>query len=148
MIWKPHVTVAAVAEHDGRFLIVEEEINGALVYNQPAGHLDENEGLLTAVVRETQEETAWRFEPRALVGLYLWKDAASNTYLRVCISGQCIAHDPDQPLDNGIVQALWLSRDELIATRTPLRNSLVLRCIDDYIAGKRYPLALLNDMIT
>jgi 8-oxo-dGTP pyrophosphatase MutT (NUDIX family) len=146
MSWNPHVTVAAVIERNGRFLIVEEVSNGQLVYNQPAGHLDEGESLITAAVRETLEETAWSFTPDALVGIYRWRNPGSNnTYLRVCFTGQCTTHDPNQTLDEGIVRALWLSRAELCASGR-LRSPMVLRCIDDYLAGSRYPLSLLSDL--
>lgn len=146
MLWKPHVTVAAVVERNNRFLIVEEESNGQLVYNQPAGHLDEGESLVSAVVRETLEETAWSFKPEALVGIYRWQNPGNNTtYLRICFTGHCTEHDPERRLDEGIMQALWLSRSELIASER-LRGPLVLRCIDDYLAGNRYPLALLSDL--
>ena len=146
MSWKPHVTVAAVVERNSRFLIVEEVSDGQLVYNQPAGHLDEGESLIKAAVRETQEETAWSFSPVALVGIYRWHNPGSNrTYLRVCFTGPCTTHDPNQRLDKGIVRAEWLSRAELSASGR-LRSPLVLRCIDDYLAGIRYPLSLLSDL--
>lgn len=146
MPWKPHVTVAAVVERNGRFLIVEEVSDGQQVYNQPAGHLDEGESLIKAAVRETREETAWSFSPEALVGIYRWHNPDSNrTYLRVCFTGQCTSHDPSQPLDAGILRAAWLSRAELSASGR-LRSPLVLRCIDDYLAGTRYPLSLLSDL--
>ncbi len=146
MPWKPHVTVAAVIERNSRFLTVEEVSDGQLVYNQPAGHLDEGESLITAVVRETQEETAWSFTPEALVGIYRWRNPDNNsTYLRVCFTGQCTSHDPNQRLDTGIVRAEWLSRAELDASGR-LRSPMVMRCIDDYLAGIRYPLDLLSDL--
>jgi len=146
MPWKPHVTVAAVVERNSRFLIVEEVSDGQLVYNQPAGHLDEGESLIKAAVRETLEETAWSFTPEALVGIYRWHNPDNNsTYLRVCFTGQCTIHDPNQRLDAGIVRAEWLSRAELSASGR-LRSPLVLRCIDDYLAGIRYPLNLLSDL--
>lgn len=146
MIWKPHVTVAAVVERDQRFLMVEELADSRRVYNQPAGHLDEGESLLHAVVRETLEETAWTFTPDALVGIYRWQNPDNQaTYLRLCFSGACDRHDPSRALDDGIIAAVWLSRAELAAS-TRLRSPLVLRCIDDYLAGIRYPLSLLSDI--
>lgn len=146
MPWKPHVTVAAVIERKSRFLMVEEASDGTLVFNQPAGHLDEGESLIRAAVRETQEETAWTFIPEALLGIYRWRNPENgSTYLRVCFTGQCTSHDPSQTLDSGIVRAEWLSRDELSASNR-LRSPLVLRCIDDYLAGIRYPLNLLSDL--
>jgi 8-oxo-dGTP pyrophosphatase MutT (NUDIX family) len=146
-IWRPYVTVAAIAERDGRFLLVEELIDGRLLLNQPAGHLDENESLLAAVAREAREETAWEFEPEALVGLYLWKEPAEHkTFLRAAFTGRCLRHHPDQPLDTGVQRALWLSRDEVAAAQGRLRSPLVLRCIDDYVRGQRFPLALLQHL--
>jgi len=147
MIWKPHATVAAVIEREGRFLMVEEDSEGAIVYNQPAGHLDPHESLIEAAIRETREETAWGFQPEAIVGIYRWlHEPTERTYLRVCFTGQCHDHRPEQALDDGILQALWLSRDELLAREDKLRSPLVMRCIDDYLAGHRYPLQILNDL--
>jgi ADP-ribose pyrophosphatase YjhB (NUDIX family) len=144
-IWKPHVTVAAVAEREGRFLLVEELIDGRLLLNQPAGHLDENESLQAAVAREAREETAWEFEPEALVGIYLWKEpAGQKTFLRAAFAGRCLRHDPQQPLDTGVQRALWLTRDEIAAQHGRLRSPLVLLCIDDYLRGRRYPLDLVR----
>jgi len=147
MIWKPHVTVAAVVEREGRFLIVEEEADGRVVYNQPAGHLDEGESLTAAVVREVLEETAWHFRPEALLGVYRWTNPETKiTYLRVCFRGECDAHEPRRALDKGILRACWMTRAEIENLKSQLRSPLVLRCVDDYLAGKRYPLALLTDM--
>jgi len=147
MIWKPHATVAAVIEREGRFLMVEEDSEGAIVYNQPAGHLDPNESLIEAAIRETREETAWGFQPEAIVGIYRWlHEPTERTYLRVCFTGQCHDHRLEQTLDDGILQALWLSRDELLAREDKLRSPLVMRCIDDYLAGHRYPLQILSDL--
>ena len=147
MIWKPHATVAAVIEHQGRFLMVEENADGDIVYNQPAGHLDPGESLVQAAIRETREETAWGFRPQAIVGIYRWHhEPTDRTYLQICFTGSCHDHEPDQALDDGILQALWLSRDELQARSDRLRSPLVMRCIDDYLAGHRYPLDLLSDL--
>jgi len=149
MEWLAHSTVAAVIEHDGRYLMVEEMTRGGLqVFNQPAGHLEEGESLIQAVMRETREETAWRFEPEGLVGIYRWQVPPDGaTYLRFCFHGRCHAHDPDQALDQGILRALWLTR-EALASGDPmrLRSPMVLRCIDDYLAGPNYPLSLLHDL--
>ncbi len=148
MIWKPDVTVAAVVEREGRFLLVEEQVGQALVINQPAGHLEPNESLLMAAVRETLEETAWHFKPEALCGIYLWKNAERNvTYLRVAFAGQVTEHFSDRGLDRGIQRTLWLSRNELIQRSAELRSLLVLRCIDDYLSGTRYPLDLLTHLV-
>src|SRR5215472_278836 len=113
MVWKPHVTVAAVAERDGRFLVVEEKVRGEHVLNNPAGHLEPAESLLDAVRRETLEETGWEFEPDAVIGVYLWQNPElDDTFLRVAFSGHCLHHHPDRPLDKGIIGPRWLTRAE------------------------------------
>ncbi|RLK50403.1 ADP-ribose pyrophosphatase YjhB (NUDIX family) [Alkalispirillum mobile] len=151
MVWKPHVTVAAVVEDRGRFLMVEERPDGdALVYNQPAGHLDPNESLLHAVVRETREETGWGFEPEAVVGVYLWQpraEDAERSFLRVAFSGRLTDHDPDQPLDEEIVRAAWHTPETLNRAGGQLRSPLVMQCIWDYQADRRYPLELLSHLL-
>ena len=145
MIWKPHVTVAAIAEKDDKFLIVEEQVDGKLVYNQPAGHLDAGESLIEAVIRETFEETAWTFQPEALVGIQLWRHPVhSESYLRFSFCGSCYDHKSHQPLDKGITQVLWLSRDELTDNDHKLRSPMVIRSIDDYREGRRYSLDILE----
>ncbi|HEX6637072.1 MAG TPA: NUDIX hydrolase [Steroidobacteraceae bacterium] len=142
MGWNPEVTVAAVVERDGRFLVVEELIGGQLVLNQPAGHLEDRESLVEAAVRETREETAWRFRPEALVGIYLWRSPDSGrSFLRFAFCGAVDLHDASQPLDRGIQRALWLTRDQLRAQGARLRSPMVLRCLDDYLKGRRLPLA-------
>lgn len=146
-IWKPNVVVAAVIERDGKFLLVEEDADGELVFNQPAGHLDEGESLLHAVVREVKEETAWDFDPTHLIGVYRWQRApGAVTYLRFCFTGRALRHDSTRKLDTGIVRAEWFSRQEIAAMRSRLRSPLVEQCIDDYAAGLRYPLTLLHDL--
>ncbi len=146
-IWKPHATVAAIVERDHKFLIVEETIAGKNAYNQPAGHLDPDENLLDAVIRETREETAWGFLPEAITGIYLWKHPQNNrTFLRFTFCGQVHDHDDNQPLDDGIIAAHWLSLDEIKARKNQLRSPMVIGNIEDYLAEKRYPLALLTDM--
>ncbi len=147
MIWKPNTTVAAIIEESGKFLMVEENSGGSTVYNQPAGHLEKNETLVAAVVRETLEETAYKFVPQALVGIYTWHNTANDvTYLRFCFSGCVIHHDPTQLLDKEIVAAHWMRREELAARHKQLRSPMVMRCIDDYLAGQRYPLDVLNEL--
>ncbi len=144
MTWKPHATVAAIIERDNKFLMVEEVVNGEHVINQPAGHLDPEESLIDAVIRETREETAWQFIPEAITGIYLWKHPDNGkTFLRVAFCGLCKDHDPEQSLDDGILQAVWKTRDELIQQKQQLRSPMVVDCIDDYVAGKRYPLDIL-----
>ena len=145
MVWKPHVTVAAVAEHDGKYLVVEEDIHGKRVFNNPAGHLDPGESLIDAVRRETLEETGWDFEPDVVSGIYLWKNPELEaTFLRVAFFGRCLKHHPERRLDHGIVAAHWLTRAELGGERFPLRTPMVLECIDDVLAGKRFPLEMLR----
>lgn len=138
---KPDITVAAVTETDGRFLVVEERIQRRLVFNQPAGHVESGESLLAAVVREVREETAWRFIPQALIDVYLWCNPRSGlTTMRFAFLGSVSDHDATQPLDRGIVGTHWLSRPELLARKPRLRSPLVLRCVEDYLSGKRRPL--------
>ncbi|HEY3786763.1 MAG TPA: NUDIX hydrolase [Steroidobacteraceae bacterium] len=138
---KPEVTVAAVTENDGHFLVVEERINRRLVLNQPAGHVEPGESLLTAVVRETREETAWGFHPDALIGVYLWRNPASGrSTMRFAFAGTVLEHNAAQPLDRGIVRTHWLTRTDLQQREAHLRSPLVLRCIEDYLLGKRQPL--------
>ena len=137
----PDITVAAVTENNGRFLVVEERINRRLVFNQPAGHVEHGETLLAAVVREVQEETAWKFQPHALLGVYLWRNPSSGRgYMRFAFTGSVMDHDAEQPLDRGIVGTHWLSRADLIQREPRLRSPLVMRCIEDYLGGTRMPL--------
>ena len=146
-LWKPSVTVAAIIERGGQFLLVEEETSDGIRFNQPAGHLDPAESLISAVSREALEETAHEFTPEALVGIYMSRYQSTRTgedvtYLRFAFSGQVgVVHD--QPLDVGILRAVWMTYDELIVTQEMHRSSLVLQCVDDYLSGKRSPLAML-----
>jgi 8-oxo-dGTP pyrophosphatase MutT (NUDIX family) len=139
------VTVAAIIERGGKFLMVEERAAGALVLNQPAGHLEQGESLLAAVTREALEETGHRFEPEHIVGLYLWHSAdADTTYLRIAFCGPVEPSADVVSLDEGIVALHWLSRAELARRAPQLRSPMVLRCIDDYLAGRRHPLDCLT----
>jgi len=147
MIWKPNVVVAAIVEREGKFLLVEEEADDKLVLNQPAGHLDAGESLLDAVVRETLEETAWHLAPDALLGIYRWPHPTKEiTYIRFAFIGRVTRHEPERVLDEGIVRALWLTPQEIRAERARHRSPQVERCLDDYLAGQRYPLELLKDL--
>jgi 8-oxo-dGTP pyrophosphatase MutT (NUDIX family) len=144
-IWKPNVTVAAVIEHDGRFLLVEEETEHGARYNQPAGHLEPAESLVSAVIRETLEESAYHFTPRTLVGVYHYRDPRSDiTYLRFAFRGEITGHDDERRLDTGILRAVWLTRGEIESCRQCHRSPLVMRCVDDYLAGRSYPLPLIT----
>ena len=139
------MTVAAVIERDGRFLVVEEETPEGLRFNQPAGHLDEGESLAAAVAREALEETAHRFAPEYVVGVYQWpRPQGDVTYLRFAFGGTASGPLAGAALDAGIVRAVWLTRAELDATRSRHRSPLVLQCVDDWIAGRRYPLELIR----
>ena len=147
MTWKPDVTVAAIVEQDGRFLLVEEHVGNRLVINQPAGHLEVNESFTTAVIRETLEETGWTFVPESLTGVYLWQHPErSVSFLRVTFCGKVVSHDMERPLDHGIKRTLWLSRDELQQKQNQLRSPMVIKCIDDYLAGTRHPLSVLTHL--
>ena len=143
-IWKPNVTVAAIVERDGRFLLVEEETERGRLFNQPAGHLESGESLVAAVTRETLEETAYHFAPRMLLGVYQYRNSQDITYLRFAFTGEITRHDADRPLDNGIVRALWLTPDEARALSARHCTPLVMRCIDDHLAGRRFALELIT----
>ena len=148
MIWTPHVTVAAVIEREGRFLFIEEEDEGVPVFNQPAGHWEPGETLVEASIREALEESACRFVPRHLVGIYGWKhQAADITYLRFAYCGDIEGFDEGRTLDKGILRAVWMSADELRAQGDRLRSPLVTRCVEDYVAGRRYPLNMVEHVV-
>ena len=145
MIWKPHVTVAAVIEQNGRFLLVEEQTDDGILFNQPAGHLDPGESLIAAAIRETLEESAYHFVPDTLLGIYQWHRAGRDcTYLRFAFTGTITGSEPDRILDAGILRTVWQAPDEMRAQQNRHRSPLVIRCMEDYLAGKRYPLALLT----
>jgi 8-oxo-dGTP pyrophosphatase MutT (NUDIX family) len=143
-LWRPSVTVAAVIERDGRFLFVEEMQDGRRVLNQPAGHLDPGETILAACAREVMEETAHRFEPTALVGIYRWHyKPADVTFLRFCFSGKILGVE-NTPLDREILALHWLSPAELKAKSSMHRSPLVQQCLDDFLAGNNFPLTVLS----
>lgn len=147
MIWKPNTTVAAIIEQDGRFLMVEENTADGVRINQPAGHLDEGETILQGVTRETLEETAYDFTPTALLGVYHWQRPAKNiTYLRFAFVGELGSHHPQRDLDDGIIRAVWMTLEELRASQAIHRSPQVLKCVEDYLAGQRFPLAVLSHL--
>lgn len=148
MVWKPRLTVAAIIEQWGRFLLVEETIDGKVVLNQPAGHVEDGESIIDAVIRETLEETAWEFRPQSLVGLYRWVHPDGDTYLRAAFHGEVVTHYPDQALDPDIDRVRWMKLSELQQAEAEdrFRSPLVMRCLRDYLAGRRYPLELLQDV--
>jgi ADP-ribose pyrophosphatase YjhB (NUDIX family) len=144
--WRPSVTVAAIIEREGRFLLVEEETDHGLKLNNPAGHLDPGETPAEGCAREALEETTWNFRPTALLGVYIsrfTKQATGEdiTYLRFAYVGELGDQDPQRQLDEGIVRTLWMTADEIRANADRLRSPLVLKCLEDYLAGVRYPLS-------
>lgn len=148
-IWKPSVTVAALIEREGRFLLVEEHTADGLMLNQPAGHLDPGESLVAACAREALEETAHVFTPEALLGTYLARSRSritgeSVTYLRFAFTGTLGERVAGRALDEGIVRTLWLTAEEVRAESHRHRSPLVMQCVDDYMTGARYPLALVH----
>lgn len=138
--WTPHATVAAVVYQDNKFLMVEEISDGQRVINQPAGHIEKDEAILDAVVRESIEETGWNVKPEQLVGLYTYTAPANGvTYHRYCVSATPIAAIPDARLDDGIIGPRWMTIEELRDCPN-LRSQMVLTCVEDFLAGKRFPL--------
>ena len=148
--WQPDVTVACVVVRDGRLLVVEEQVRGKVVLNQPAGHLEPDESLLEAARRETLEETGWHVEPTAFIGAYQWKSPPETAqdggrhYLRMAFAADPLRHEPDRSLDEGILQALWLTPAELQAQAPRHRSPLVWRVVEDFLAGHRHPLDVLR----
>ena len=141
------MTVAALIECEGRFLMVQERISGKSVYNQPAGHLEDNETLIDAVIRETREETAWHFQPESVTGIYRWRHPEKDkTFIRVSFAGKGVFHDPACELDSCIERTLWMTPEELRQQPDMLRSPMVLRSIEDYLAGSSYPLSLLTSL--
>ncbi|WP_149193510.1 NUDIX hydrolase [Luteimonas suaedae] len=150
--WQPDVTVATVVVRDGRLLCVEERVGGALVLNQPAGHLEPEESLLQAALRETREETGWDVRLTAFVGAYQWRAPAApdgsggRHYLRFAFAAEPVAHDPARPLDDGIVRALWMTPEELRQAQARHRSPLVWQVAADFLAGRRHSLDLLQQL--
>jgi len=146
--WQPHVTVAAIIEKDARFLLVEECINGQLLLNQPAGHWENGETLIDAISRETLEETAWHFKPEYLVGIYQWQppEQPQSTFLRFAFAGSLSGFEEDRELDSPITRTLWYKHQEIKESQDRHRSPQLLRCVEDYLKGKRYPLQVLNKL--
>lgn len=141
-VWRPHVTVACVVTDRDRYLMVEEEVNGSVAYNQPAGHLDDFESLQQAAVRETREETGWTVALTHLIGVHQWRSKEhGQVIVRFSFAAKPLSHDPQQPLDVGIRKALWLTRSEIAALGDRLRSPMVLMSIDEWLAGQRLPLS-------
>lgn len=147
MYWLPHTTVATVVEQHQRFLLVRERAEDSTVYNQPAGHLDEGESLCAAAIRETLEETRWEVRLTAFTGLYQYRSPNNGvTYMRHCFAAEPVQEHAERELDTGILDAHWLSLDEVrgLEAAGDLRSPMVRMCIEDYLAGARYPLDLLK----
>jgi 8-oxo-dGTP pyrophosphatase MutT (NUDIX family) len=148
--WQPDVTVACVVVRDGRLLVVEEQVRGRVVLNQPAGHLEPDESLLDAARRETLEETGWHVEPTAFIGAYQWKSPeeapgdGGRHYLRMAFAADPVRHEAGRALDEGILQALWLTPKELHEQSPRHRSPLVWRVVEDFLAGRRHPLDVLQ----
>ncbi len=146
MIWTPHATVATIVEKDGRFLFVDEIADGQRVLNQPAGHVDEREAIMHAAVRETREETGWEVEITHLVGIYTYTAPHNQvTYYRFCYGARPLYQIPDAQLDHDIIGPVWLTLDELKKRPEQWRSPLVVKCVEDFVAGKAYPLDLVYE---
>lgn len=146
--WQPDVTVATVVVDNGRLLMVEETASGRLVLNQPAGHLEPDESLFDAALRETLEETAWSVRLTAFIGAYQWKAETGRHYLRFAFAAEPVRHDPARELDTGIERAIWMTPGELQDASERHRSPLVWRAVADYLAGHRHPLDLLQQIET
>jgi 8-oxo-dGTP pyrophosphatase MutT (NUDIX family) len=147
MQWKPHATVAAIIEHNGKFLLVEEETERGNRFNQPAGHLEDNETLIEAVVRETLEETAYTFTPESFLGVYHWKHEHNDTtYLRFAYIGSASDHQPELALDEGIIRTVWMTIEEIRSNAKLMRSAQVITCIEDYLSGQKFPLSVVTHL--
>ena len=147
--WHPHLTVATIVERDGEFLMVEEIADGQRVFNQPAGHVERDETLMEAAIRETLEETGWKVEPTSIVGFYLYQSPANGvTYFRVCFAASAIQAIDHAVLDEGIIGPRWMTLDQLRSSGVPLRSHLVTECIEDYLSGQRISLSTLSHSLT
>jgi len=150
--WQPDVTVATVVVRDGRLLCVEERVNGAVVINQPAGHLEPDESLVDAALRETREETGWDVQLTAFIGAYQWKAPAQadgsegRHYLRFAFAAEPVLHDATRELDDGILRACWMTPAELMEARERHRSPLVWQVVADYLAGRQHPLSMLQQV--
>ena len=149
--WQPDVTVATVVVRDGRLLMVEEMASGRQVLNQPAGHLEPDESLHDAALRETLEETGWHVRLTAFIGAYQWKspdqvERPGRHYLRFAFAAEPVSHDPDRALDTGIIQALWMTPPDLLDASSRHRSPLVWDTVADYLGGRRYPLDLARQL--
>jgi 8-oxo-dGTP pyrophosphatase MutT (NUDIX family) len=147
MQWKPHATVAAIVEDNGKFLLVEEKTDRGNRFNQPAGHLEDNETLIEAVIRETLEETAYNFKPESLLGIYHWKHEHNDTtYLRFAYIGKVYNHHPELALDEGIIRSVWMTLDEIRSKAMIMRSPQVITCIEDYLKGQKFPLSVVTHL--
>lgn len=147
MQWMPHATVAAIVEDHGKFLLVEEITDRGNRFNQPAGHLEDNETLIEAVIRETLEETAYSFKPESLLGIYHWRHEHNDTtYLRFAYIGSVSNHQPNLALDEGIVRAVWMTAEEMRDNAMLMRSPQVLRCVEDYLIGQQFPLSVVTHL--
>jgi len=147
MQWMPHATVAAIVEDNGKFLLVEEITERGHRFNQPAGHLENNETLIEAVIRETLEETAYSFTPESLLGIYHWKHEHNDTtYLRFAYIGSVSNHQPNMTLDEGIIRTVWMSVEEMRSNAMLMRSPQVLSCVEDYLNGHKFPLSVVTHL--
>ena len=144
MTFTPHITVASVIKNNGRFLFVREHTRRGIAINQPAGHLEANETLEQAAIRETLEETGWHIKLSAIIGIYIYKAANDVTYQRLCFAGTPLYQEPDTTLDTGIIEPLWLTPQELQQLQSQWRSPLVMQCLQDALSGEHYPLSMLK----